>query len=163
MKSLLSSYASYNTWANDLLVAVIRQLSPEQQQQEVPSSFTSLQKTLLHMLDAESIWWQRLKLQEHIKRPSESIAGGMDDIIIALKKQDKQWQEWVAGATEHMLDHEFIYQNTKREQFKQPTWQMLLHLFNHATYHRGQLVNMLRQLGVEKIPSTDYIGFSRKK
>jgi uncharacterized damage-inducible protein DinB len=41
-------------------------------------------------------------------------------------------------------------------QYKQPIWQMLLHVFNHATYHRGQVVNMLRQLGVDKIPSTDF-------
>jgi uncharacterized damage-inducible protein DinB len=40
---------------------------------------------------------------------------------------------------------------------------MLLHLFNHNTYHRGQLVTMLRQLGMDKIPATDFIVWSRKK
>jgi uncharacterized damage-inducible protein DinB len=40
---------------------------------------------------------------------------------------------------------------------------MLLHLFNHGTYHRGQLVNQLRQLGIAKIPPTDFIIWSRKK
>ncbi|MGZ3851281.1 MAG: DinB family protein [Flavisolibacter sp.] len=40
---------------------------------------------------------------------------------------------------------------------------MLLHAFNHGTYHRGQLVNMLRQLGVDKIPGTDFIAWSRRK
>jgi uncharacterized damage-inducible protein DinB len=42
-------------------------------------------------------------------------------------------------------------------------YQILLHLANHNTYHRGQLVNMLRQLGVEKIPQTDFVVWSRKK
>ena len=51
----------------------------------------------------------------------------------------------------------------KREMFKQPVWQMILHVFNHGTYHRGQLINMLRQLGVEKISQTDFIVWSRKK
>ncbi|MGZ3844574.1 MAG: DinB family protein, partial [Flavisolibacter sp.] len=59
--------------------------------------------------------------------------------------------------------HVFQYQNTKKEQFKQPIYQMLLHAFNHGTYHRGQLVNMLRQLGVDKIPGTDFIAWSRRK
>jgi uncharacterized damage-inducible protein DinB len=61
------------------------------------------------------------------------------------------------------LDHVFQYYNTKRELFKDPTWQMLLQVFNHGSYHRGQLVNMLRQLGVEKIPQTDFIVWGRKK
>ena len=50
-----------------------------------------------------------------------------------------------------------------KAQFKQPTWQMLLHVFNHGTYHRGQLVNMLRQLGVSRIPATDFALWSRGK
>jgi uncharacterized damage-inducible protein DinB len=40
---------------------------------------------------------------------------------------------------------------------------MLLHVFNHGTYHRGQLVTMLRQLGIENIPATDFIVWSREK
>jgi uncharacterized damage-inducible protein DinB len=38
---------------------------------------------------------------------------------------------------------------------------VFLHVLNHGTYHRGQLVNMLRQLGIEKIPQTDFIVWSR--
>jgi uncharacterized damage-inducible protein DinB len=62
-----------------------------------------------------------------------------------------------------VLEHVFHYQNTKKEQFKQPIYQMLLHMFNHGTYHRGQLVTMLRQLGIQKLPSTDFIEWSRRK
>jgi uncharacterized damage-inducible protein DinB len=36
-----------------------------------------------------------------------------------------------------------------------------MHVFNHGTYHRGQLVTMLRQVGVTEIPQTDYIAFVR--
>ncbi|MGB3005447.1 MAG: DinB family protein [Chitinophagaceae bacterium] len=38
-----------------------------------------------------------------------------------------------------------------------------MHVFNHAAYHRGQLINMLRQLGVKKLPATDFIIWSRNK
>ena len=48
------------------------------------------------------------------------------------------------------IEHVFQYYNSKKEHFKSPVYQMLMHVFNHGTYHRGQLVNMLRQLGVEK-------------
>lgn len=115
------------------------------------------------MWDAESIWWQRMKLQERTAFPSENFNGNMQDTTTELLQQNKQWHDWIQGATEHQLQHVFQYQNSKREQFKQPLCQMLLHLFNHGTYHRGQLVTILRQLGVEKIPATDFILWSRKK
>jgi uncharacterized damage-inducible protein DinB len=161
MKELLLQFSAYSLWANGLLLDTILQLPEEKHTEEVPSSFNSLRKTLLHMLDAECIWWQRLKLQERITRPSDTFTGDMKELAAQLLKQNKQWKEWVSSAQERMLQHEFMYQNTKREQFKQPIHQMLLHLFNHATYHRGQLVTMLRELGVTKVPPTDFIVWSR--
>jgi uncharacterized damage-inducible protein DinB len=163
MKEILNQLAAYNTWANQLLLDSINQLPEEKQKQEVPSSFASLYKTVLHMLDAENIWWQRMKLQERIIRPSENFSGDMKDAGNALLNQNRQWAEWINNANEHQLQHVFQYHNTKKEQFKQPIYQMLLHMLNHGTYHRGQLVNMLRQLGVEKIPGTDFIAWSRRK
>lgn len=130
---------------------------------ELPSSFSSLYKTVLHMWDAESIWWQRMKLQERIIRPGENFKGTLKDIANGLLGQSKQWEEWVSQASELALDHVFHYSTFSGEQFKQPTWQMLLHVFNHGTYHRGQLINMLRQLGIEKLPSTDFIEWARGK
>ena len=163
MKELLLQFSAYHIWANQLLLDAIHQLPGEKHIQEVPSSFNSLQKTVVHMWDAESIWWQRMKLSERLEVPSENFTGSMKEAAACLLHQNRQWNEWIAAAQEHMLQHTFQYQNTKREQFKQPIFQMLLHVFNHGTYHRGQLVTMLRQLGVEKIPQTDFIAWSRKK
>jgi uncharacterized damage-inducible protein DinB len=46
--------------------------------------------------------------------------------------------------------------------FAQPLWQMLQHVANHSTYHRGQIATMLRQLGT-KATSTDLIAFYRER
>jgi uncharacterized damage-inducible protein DinB len=146
-----------------LLFSTIESLTAEQQNANIKSSFPSLYKTVLHMLDAESIWWQRIKLQERIEVPSQSFTGSMKELMTQLLQQNKQWQEWISNTNEHGFQHEFIYFNLKKERFKQPVYQMLLHLFNHATYHRGQLVTLLRQLEVEKIPATDFMIWSRKK
>ena len=43
-----------------------------------------------------------------------------------------------------------------------PAWQMLQHLANHGSYHRGQIATMLRQLGA-KPQGTDLIGFYRER
>jgi uncharacterized damage-inducible protein DinB len=162
MKSLFVSYAAYNSWANNLLTGVIAGLPEEKQQAEITSSFPGLFKTVAHIWDAESMWWQRMKLLEHVSRPSESFTGDFRELVSSLQKQDRDWSEWINNASELMLEHEFIYYNTKKEKFRQPVFQMLLHMFNHGSYHRGQLVTMLRQLGCEKIPPTDYIVWARK-
>lgn len=163
MKELLKQYATYNIWASQRIIDIIVALPEEKQMAELPSSFTSLYKTVLHMLDAESIWWQRMKLTERINVPSENFKGNMKELANNLLQQSKQWEELVANVSVLSLDHVFQYYNNKKEHFKMPIYQMLHHVFNHSTYHRGQLVNMLRQLGVEKIPPTDFSLWTRKK
>jgi uncharacterized damage-inducible protein DinB len=163
MKDILQKLSAYNLWANSQLFPLICQLPKEKQEREIPSSFPSLYRTILHMWDAETIWWQRFKLQERLIIPSENFKGDMNELCQQLLKQDKLWSDWLSSAQEHMLTHVFHYQTLKKEQFKQPVYEMMLHVFNHGTYHRGQLVNMLRQLGVEKIPATDFSIFTRKK
>ncbi|MFN2457249.1 MAG: DinB family protein [Chitinophagaceae bacterium] len=163
MKELFVQYSHYNIWANQTLLDVIHSLPEAQYDAEVASSFGTVYKTVLHMWDAESMWWQRMKLSERIVRPGAGNVGKMKDVADGLMQQSRQWKDWISNAQEHMLQHEFIYQNTKKESFKQPVYQVLLHLFNHGTYHRGQIVNMLRQLGVSTIPPTDFIVWSRKR
>jgi len=43
-----------------------------------------------------------------------------------------------------------------------PLWQMVVHVVNHATYHRGQVTTLLRQLGAVPAPSTDMITYFRE-
>ena len=163
MKELLRQYASHNVWANQRLTELILSLPEEKQMQEVASSFNSLHLTLLHVWNSDSAWWQRIKLQERINLPIDTFKGYTKDVIRELIQQSKLWEEWISNASDLAINHVFQYQNSKKELFKQPVWQVLLHVFNHNTYHRGQLVSMLRQLGVEKIPQTDYIAWVRRK
>ena len=163
MKELLGQYAVYNTWANQKLIECIQGQPEEIAVKEIPSSFKTLQSTLLHMWDAESIWWQRMKLQEGTVAPSTNFKGTTRDVVTALQHQNKLWENWIGNASPAALDHVFMYYSTKGEPFKMPVFQMLMHVFNHGTYHRGQLVNMLRQLGVQKIPQTDFVVWTRSK
>ncbi len=163
MKELLQQYAAYNLWANKLVFECIGRLPAEQVDQEIISSFPSVYKTVQHMWLAEEAWWKRLKLVEQIELESEKFTGTMEEMMKKSERQSTDWSDWVNNATEVQLRHVFAYQNTKREQFKQPVNEVLMHVFNHGTYHRGQLVTMFRQLGVEKIPGTDFILFSRNK
>ena len=163
MKELLKQLAAYNTWATNRIAEAILALPEEKQTAHLPSSYESLQRTLLHMWDAESIWWQRMKLHERFVRPSDNFKGTTRDVVNGLLSQSRLWESWINPASDFSLDHVFEYRDNKRDQVKMPVFQMLLHVFNHGTYHRGQLVNMLRQLGVEKIPGTDFAIWIRNK
>lgn len=163
MKKILVQYASYNVWANQRITDCVGNISDEQLYREIRSSFNSIYKTLLHLWDVEAVWWQRIKLKEHVEWPGQTFSGSVLELGNHLVHQSKQWKEWVDIATETVLEHEFIYQNTKKEQFKQPVYEVLMHLFNHQTFHRGQLITMLRQAGVDTLPGTDFITFLRKK
>lgn len=162
MKELFIQYANYNLWANQLMTDAIRALPENIQHQEIKSSFPSLFKTVLHVWNAENIWWQRIKLLEVVTQPGPDFQGDFNELSQKLLQQNKLWLDWVSNAPQHMFNHVFEYRNLKKELFKQPVSEVLMHLFNHGTYHRGQLVTMLRQAGVEKIPATDFIVWSRK-
>ena len=162
MKEILVQYAAYNLWANHRLTDAVLQLPEEMQQQQIISSFPSIELTLLHLMNVESIWWQRMKLVENI-HIIEASSFTVTQISQKILDASTQWKEWVDKSTTAAFEHEFVYRNSKKEQFKQPVFQMLLHLFNHQTYHRGQIVTMLKQLGVDKIPPTDFIEWSRGK
>jgi uncharacterized damage-inducible protein DinB len=163
MKQLLQQYAAYNVWANKIITDRIAQLSIDIIDKETASSFSSLYKTVLHLMDVESLWWQRLKLVEHPTWPGKTFEGNFEQLTQELMSLSKQWYDWVSNANEVSLTHVFGYYNSKKEYFKQPAYEMLVHLFNHQTFHRGQLVTMMRQNGIEKIPATDFIVFSRSK
>ncbi len=163
MKKMLAQYAAYNLWANNRIIEIINNLSDEQVDREIISSFTSIKKSVLHLWDVENIWWQRMKLTEVQVWQSDNYNGSLLELTNNLQVQSKQWKEWIDLATDAALEHEFIYRNSKKDQFKQPVYEMLLHLFNHQSYHRGQIITMLRQVGEINIPNTDLISFLRKK
>ena len=162
MKELLQQYAAYNIWANKTIFDRLSKLSDEQIHREIASSFPSVYKTTIHMWQAEFAWWQRLKLVENPVFISETFTGSFTEAVAGLANQSQQWAAWVDGATEPQLTHVFAFVRNK-EQYKMKVNDMLLHLFNHATYHRGQLVTLLRQLGEDKVPSTDFSTWTRQK
>jgi uncharacterized damage-inducible protein DinB len=163
MKDLLREIAVFNSWANKRMTDFIISLPPEKQTAEVPSSFNSLSATMLHMWNAESAWWQRVRMVEHLMLPGDHFSGDVRELAKGLLSQSQKWEEWISSATAAQLEHVCQYQNSKREVVKMPVYQIANHVFNHNTYHRGQLVNICRQLAVDKVPQTDFSVWVRTK
>lgn len=112
MKEVLKQYAAYTIWANQKIFDCMSNLSGELITQEITSSFPSLSKTILHMWNAEAIWWQRLKLEEKIIVPGDNFTGSFTELIKQMNQQSVIWKEWVDNATETQLQHVFFYRNS---------------------------------------------------
>ncbi|QHS60682.1 DinB family protein [Chitinophaga agri] len=163
MKDILLSYAAYNRWANNRIADVLKKLPDTQLDQETGSSFGTLRKTIYHMWDAESLWYQRLELAEQAVKPATGFKGSFADACTHWLRQSAQLADWVRDVQPARLNHVVAYYNTRKQYCKSTVIEILMQVFNHATYHRGQLVTLLRQAGITKIPVTDYSAFTRGK
>lgn len=163
MKDLLLQYAQYNCWANQRILNLLGGLSDEQLDRDLGSSFPSLRSTIYHIWDGESIWYQRLHLAAAVVRPAIAFTGGWPEFVQAFTRQSSMLADFIASASAARLAHTIEYHHPVRGICKSAVQHAILTVFNHSTFHRGQLVTMLRQSGVNKIPATDFIEFTRSK
>ena len=162
MKTILI-YTQYNFWANELLLSVIeRDMNNKMLDKEIISSFPSLRKTAYHLWDAEFIWLKRLTGESLNNWPSKNFNGTFFEAKEKILLIDKLFIEFVEKLNVEKLSELFTYKNVEGKTFTNPMWESVHHCMNHSTYHRGQIVTMLRQLGITNIPSTDFISFCRK-
>jgi len=159
---ILHHYVKFNLWANDLLLSVIQnELTEELMDKEIVSSFSSLRKTIYHIWDAEFIWLRRLKGQSLSDWPSKNFSGKFSEAKDMILKLDKEFIDYVLKMDDRKANELFTYKNIEGKTFSNPVWQSVHHCMNHSTYHRGQAVTIMRQLGVKQIPSTDFITYCR--
>ena len=151
--------AQYNQWAHKRLLDLICRLTVEQQHLTILSSFDSLYKTVFHVWRAESLWLGRLN-QSPVTMSGDPFNGSMDNLAKALESADQQWVDWIDSKDDHLLTGEIHYKNLAGLSFHQSYDLLLQHIFNHSTYHNGQLVTMLRAMGIDKIPSTDFVAWT---
>jgi len=152
----------YNHWANQRTLDTCAGLSEEHFKRELGSSFSSVRDTLAHICGAEWIWHERLLGRSNGVRPTASMFPDLPSLRARLDEIDNQLVLYVSRSTPADLERSLEYKNLAGKDFSSPIWQILQHLANHGTYHRGQVVTMLRQLGGTAV-STDLIGFYRER
>jgi uncharacterized damage-inducible protein DinB len=158
MKNLLVQYTAYNIWANTQFGILLSDLDPALYDKEIISSFPSLRKTVHHIWDAELIWLSRMKNQVIVWPPSAQFANPAIDEFVNCSKA---FDEFVRFQDDDFLKSTTTYKNTKGKEFTNLNSGIIMHCMNHSTSHRGQLVTMLRTIGITQIPATDLIGFLR--
>jgi uncharacterized damage-inducible protein DinB len=153
---------AYTHWANGLALGAAEKLSPDLLMQDVGGSFPSVFKTLEHMLAAEWVWYKRLNGVS----PPTMFDGHTCLTIYELGERwsinDLQWTAFIEAMSDEDLMREISYTNLAGENYAKSLAAIMQHVPNHATYHRGQVVNMLRQIGAEGF-SSDMIFFDSDK
>lgn len=163
MKKLIRDYAAFNTWANDRICSEVILLTEEEFLLEMKSSFKNIRETLLHIWDAQDIWLERFDGTSPSKWPSASFNGSKIELIDGLMASSEALEARAYEYDKQQLKKKVNYTTMKGNNGTSPLYQMLLHVVNHGTYHRGQLVTMLREVGKTEIPATDLIAFYREQ
>lgn len=156
IKPLLDQLAGYTLWANTRSVDRLKDEPDAVLDHPVSSSFPTLRATILHIRDAESAWMHRLQGISPVPWPAEESREPS-----SLLKHTARLRDLVAGTDDDWLMGAAVYHDLRGNRHEQPRWQMLLHCFNHGTQHRGQLITMMRALGLDRIPPNDLIVYQR--
>lgn len=151
---------AYNSWANRRVLEACAALPPAQFTQDLHSSFPSVRDTLSHIMLAEWLWLERWNGRS-AGFPSSDFRD-FSSIRTHWNKVEADLNAFIEELSTEDLDRVVDYRNTKGHPFSSIMWQMLQHVVNHGTYHRGQVVAMLRQLGATPV-ATDLIAFYRER
>ncbi len=150
----------YNYWARDRQLEVCATLGEEQFLHPAGNSFGSVRDTLAHLLAVEWVWHERLRGRSPRSEPPW-LAGlrSVGAMRERWKLVEADLREYLAGLDPEALSGPLTYVNFAGKTWTYPLWQVLFHLVNHQTYHRGQVTTLLRQLGAEP-PGIDFLVYS---
>jgi uncharacterized damage-inducible protein DinB len=157
----LTLLVDYHYWARDRVFAAVARLTPEQYLREIVSSFRSVRDTLVHTYSADWIWCQRW----HGQSPSAPIPFDRFPDVESLRhawiELEHEVRALLASRDEAGLSAVIEYRLLNGTPGATPFWQMLQHVVNHGSYHRGQVTTLLRQLGAAPPEPLDLIAFYR--
>lgn len=153
----------YHYWARDRVLAAVDALTPEQFTRDLGNSFPSVRDTLAHTYFAEWAWHLRWRGQS----PTAPLAPDMFPDVATLRRKWTEHEPLVRGILEELgesgIDRVIEYKLISGQPGASVFWHMLQHVVNHASYHRGQVTTMLRQLGAAPPKSMDLIAFYRER
>lgn len=143
---VLRSHLAYTAWASQRLVRTVSALSQEELTRDFGTADKSLLGTLVHIFGADRVWLTRLQGES----PGAYLTDA--DYQLSVLQNDwpalhERWRQWAAGLSDDAVLKEVSYKDMRGNPWRQPLWQLVLHVVNHGTHHRGQAAGFLRTLG----------------
>jgi uncharacterized damage-inducible protein DinB len=152
----------YTKWANHKVVRAAATLGVDDFRKDLGSSHGGVRGTLAHMLSAEWIWLERWKGVS----PTKFLDEGEYADIVALSERwkavERHRDSWLKGLGKGAARQKIRYKSMAGQPFEEPLWQLVQHVANHSSYHRGQVMCLLRQLGAKGV-TTDLVFWDRER
>jgi uncharacterized damage-inducible protein DinB len=152
----------FNAWANHRTIEACSALTPEQFTRDLASSFRSVRDTLSHLYSAQWAWLERWHGRTPTGPPPSADFSDFETARRRFIEIDRNLVDFAASLNADDLHRVIQFKTLAGLANAQPLWQLLQHVANHSTYHRGQITTLLRQLGA-KATSTDLIIFYRER
>ncbi len=153
---------AYNAWANRRFFEVLATLPAEPYFRDLKSSHGGIHGTLCHIVWAEELW-----LDRWLARPNPAVPQGRD--LATLDAARVRWESleaeraaFLAGLDEARLEAIIEVRPSAGGAYRHTFRQMFRHAIDHSSYHRGQLVTLLRQVAVAP-PNTGLIVYYRER
>jgi uncharacterized damage-inducible protein DinB len=164
-KSHFLNLGTFNFWANKKIMDFISGHVPAAMaDQKIISSFPSVKRTIYHIWDAESIWLERMSGRSPMEFASINFNGSFKEGLTKFLDNSQMIHSFLIAKDESYFSGNVSYTHTSGKFYSHRVEDVLTHVMNHSTFHRGQLVTMFRQLGItEGIPKTDLIEYCREK
>jgi len=161
-KRYLIEIANYSNWVDNTIIKWLEQITDEQWEKEIASSFSSVEKTVIHIVSAKKVWidfWKNTPTPVFL---SSKFTGTKNELIEIWNKTMDDYREFIESYPEENYP-QIISFKVRDEEWNMEFAQTVLHQNNHATYHRGQLVTMLRQAGFTSFSNTDLATYLSRK
>jgi uncharacterized damage-inducible protein DinB len=159
----LRTLLDYHYWARDRMFEALDALTPEQATRDLGGSFSSIHDTVAHLYAAEAAWYARWQGDS----PAALLTGAAFPDLAAVRRAWAEHESRMRAFLEELGDagitRVMAFKMLTGQPASSPFWQMLQHIVNHASYHRGQVTTMLRQLGAQTAKSLDMIAFYRAR
>jgi len=152
----------YNYWATKRIIGIVATMDSAEFIKDRGSSHGGIRGTLVHTMGAEAIWLNRWKGQPVALVAKEADFPALDDLLRYWATVERDVMEFCGNLkTDEEIGRRFDYKDLKGNAYTSRLCDAMQHLVNHSTYHRGQVVTMIRQAGIKPI-ATDLIAFYRE-
>jgi uncharacterized damage-inducible protein DinB len=155
----ITQLVAFNQWATRCFFDALSQLPAEQYARDLRSSHGGIHGTLAHLVGAERGWLSRWQGRHESGAEVISRIHSLAELRTFWEAVCDEMSRFLATLDDHKLQ-DTLSTTARSGSHTASYWQMIQHVVDHSSYHRGQIVTMLRQLGVTP-PSTGLIRFYR--
>jgi len=152
---------AYSSWATNRILEAVEALPAEDPMRDLKSSHRSIHGTLTHLVGAEKMWLSRMSAtpDKAMIRPEQVPA--IADVRATWEKTGFALAQFLGSLSDKKLQESFSFLTPAGEQYSYRFSEAVQHVVNHSTFHRGQVVAMMRQMG-HTPPDTGLIRFLRE-